>query len=78
MSSDHASAAYVEIMRLVNEMDAQSSRFEADIDNRMTGMMRRQHSRPPKAAASANLDASDDMKSYIASYVKLIRDTGVA
>ena len=78
MSSDHASAAYVEIMRLVNEMDAQSGRFKADVDNRMTGMMRWQHSRPPKASASANLEASDDMKSYIAGYVKTIKDLGAA
>lgn len=78
MSNDTASKGYVEIMRLVNEMDAQSDRFKADVDNRITGLLRRQNNRPVKAAASDNLQASNDAKSFIAGYVKLIRDTGAA
>ena len=31
MSNDTASAGYIEIMRLVNEMDAQGGRFKADV-----------------------------------------------
>lgn len=78
MSNDTASAGYVEIMRLVNEMDEQSGRFKADVDNRITGLLRRQNNRPVKTAASDNLEASNDAKSFIAGYVKLIRDTGAA
>lgn len=78
MSNDISSKGYVEIMRLVNEMDAQSGRFKADVDNRITGLLRRQNNRPVKAAASDNLEASNDAKSFIAGYVKLIRDTGAA
>lgn len=78
MSNDTASKGYIEIMRLVNEMDAQSGRFKADVDNRITGLLRRQNNRPVKAAASDNLEASNDAKSFIAGYVKLIRDTGAA
>ena len=78
MSNDTASRGYIEIMRLVNEMDAQSGRFKADVDNRITGLLRRQNNRPVKVAASDNLEASNDAKSFIAGYVKLIRDTGAA
>ena len=78
MSNDTASRGYIEIMRLVNEMDAQSGRFKADVDNRITGLLRRQNNRPVKVAASDNLEASNDVKSFIAGYVKLIRDTGAA
>lgn len=78
MSNDTASAGYIEIMRLVNEMDEQSGRFKADVDNRITGLLRRQNNRPVKTVASDNLEASNDAKSFIAGYVKLIRDTGAA
>ena len=78
MSNDTASKGYIEVMRLVNEMDAQSGRFKADVDNRITGLLRRQNNRPVKVAASDNLEASNDAKSFIAGYVKLIRDTGAA
>ena len=78
MSNDTATKGYVEIMRLVNEMDAQSGRFKADVDNRITGLLRRHNNRPVKVAASDNLEASNDAKSFIAGYVKLIRDTGAA
>ena len=78
MSNDTASRGYIEIMRLVNEMDAQSGRFKADVDNRITGLLQRQNNRPVKVAASDNLEASNDAKSFIAGYVKLIRDTGAA
>jgi len=78
MSNDTATKGYIEIMRLVNEMEAQSGRFKADVDNRITGLLRRQNNRPVKAAASDNLQASNDAKSFIAGYVKLIKDTGAA
>ncbi len=45
MSNDTASAGYIEIMRLVNEMDAQGGRFKADVDNRITGLLQRQNNR---------------------------------
>ena len=54
MSNDTASAAYIEIMRLVNEMDAQGGRFKADVDNRITGLLQRQNNRPDKESVRSN------------------------
>lgn len=75
MSNDTGSRGYIEIMRLVNEMDAQSGRFKADVQERMTGMMQRQSNRPEKVKASDQMAATQDPKSYIASYVRTIRDS---
>jgi len=74
MSNDTASAAYTEIMRLVNEMDAQSGRFKADVDNRITGLLQRQNNRPEKPKASDQMASTQDAKSYIANYVRTVRD----
>jgi len=74
MSNDTGSAGYIEIMRLVNEMDAQTGRFEADVQQRITGMMRKQHNRPEKVKASDQMASTQDAKSYIANYVRTVRD----
>lgn len=74
MSNDTASAAYIEIMRLVNEMDAQGGRFKADVDNRITGLLQRQNNRPDKVKASDQMASTQDAKSYIANYVRTVRD----
>ena len=74
MSNDTASAGYIEIMRLVNEMDAQGGRLKADVDNRITGLLQRQNNRPEKTKASDQMASSQDAKSYIANYVRTVRD----
>jgi hypothetical protein len=73
MSNDTATKAYIEIMRLVNEQDAQSGRFKADVQERMVGMMRRQANAPDKPAPSQAMSATQDQKSYIANYVRTIQ-----
>ena len=74
MSNDTASAGYIEIMRLVNEMDAQGGRFKADVDNRITGLLQRQNNRPEKTKASEKMASSQAAQRYIANYVRTVRD----
>jgi len=77
MSNDSGTAAYKAIMQLVYEQEAQSNAFKADVQNRSSGMMQRQAqaAATPKTKQSDQMDATQSGKSYIANYVKLVRDS---
>jgi hypothetical protein len=77
MSNDSSTAAYKAIMQLVYEQEAQSNAFKADVQNRSSGMMQRQaqEAATPKTKQSDQMDAAQSGKSYIANYVKLVRDS---
>lgn len=75
MANDSGTAITAKIMRLVNEQDAQSNRFQADVQNRITGMLSRRANEQPQAKASDQMSASQDMKSFIVGYTKAVRDS---
>ena len=75
MANDSGTAVTAEIMRLVNEQDAQSGRFEADVQNRITGILSKRANERPQPKASDQLTASQDIKSYIAAYTRAVRDS---
>jgi len=75
MANDSGTAVTAAIMRLVNEQDAQSNRFEADVQNRITGMLSKRANERPQPKQSDQMAASQDMKSFIVGYTRAVRDS---